>query len=342
MVSNGDKKAGSYAAHITTIDAIVPLKEEARYVDQLLESLRKQTRSLDAIHLIVAPSSDDTLARCREVARIDSRIQVHENAKGTAPHAMNIGLDASDADAWIRVDGHVAIPDTLIEILAEELQTREAACVGPTLVSAGNSLQQTGIGEAMSSPFGVGNAKFRQGGYSGPVDTLAFGLYFRSASDDAGRFNDVMTRNQDDEFNTRLRRSGGIIWLTDRVSVTYFPRETYKGLWSQYFDYGYWRMRGTIEFGNQLRPRQLVPVALVAAVSIAMPALASARLRPLAATGLVAYLIVPALQARRTMARGKGAAVAASAAAAAVTMHWGYGTGSAKYFGSHALLRMHE
>ena len=315
---------------IASIDAIVPLKNEAQHIDQLLASLRKQTRALDKIHLVVAPSSDDTLERCREVARLDPRIRVYENARGTAPHAMNIGLQASTADAWIRIDGHVAAPDTLIEALADELETRKVACVGPTLANGGHSLRQRGIGEAMSSPFGVGNAKFRQGGYSGPVDTVAFGLYLRAASDRAGRFNDVMTRNQDDEFNTRLRRSGGVIWLTDRASVTYFPRATFAALWTQYFDYGYWRMRGTVEFGNQLRPRQLAPVALVAAVSLAVPALGAA------------YLVVPALQARRTMARGKGGAVAMAAAAAAVTMHWSYGTGSAKYLGNQAIARMHE
>ena len=52
-----------------------------------------------------------------------------------------------------------------------------------------------------------------------------------------------MVRNQDDEFNYRLRAAGGRIWLDPRIRSTYYARSTFRSLWRQYFQYGYWKVR---------------------------------------------------------------------------------------------------
>jgi hypothetical protein len=158
------------------------------------------------------------------------------------------------------------------------------------------------------------------------VDAVAYGLYRRSATEQVGLFNTAMTRNQDDEYNTRLRRAGGRIWLTDEVAVRYYPRPTLRRLADQYRQYGQWRLVGTIVFGNQLRVRQLVPPALVGTAVVA--ALAARRgNRSILATLGVGYGAVLLAQIHEARSRGAALSSATLSAAAVGTMHWSYGVG---------------
>lgn len=42
-------------------------------------------------------------------------------------------------------------------------------------------------------------------------------------------------------MNLRIRQTGGIVWFTPRMQVTYRPRPTLSTLAKQYYDYGRWR-----------------------------------------------------------------------------------------------------
>jgi hypothetical protein len=242
---------------------------------------------------------------------------------------MNRALPLVQADAWVRIDGHQQIPSHLVEMLWQVMNKTGAACVGPLTESIADPANRTqhAIGLAMASRWGVGNAKFRTGaGGSGEVDAVAYGLYRRSVTDVVGLFNTAMTRNQDDEYNTRLRRAGGRIWLTDEVAVRYYPRPNLRRLADQYRQYGHWRIVGTVLFGNQLRLRQLAPPALVAAaLGAVLTGRRGNRVVPAAlGTGYAAVLLA---QMRDARSRGSSWSSAALSAAAVATMHWSYGAG---------------
>jgi hypothetical protein len=50
-----------------------------------------------------------------------------------------------------------------------------------------------------------------------------------------------MVRAQDWEMNYRIRQSGGQVWFTPMMRVSYRPRPTLRALARQYHDYGRWR-----------------------------------------------------------------------------------------------------
>jgi succinoglycan biosynthesis protein ExoA len=58
-----------------------------------------------------------------------------------------------------------------------------------------------------------------------------------------GLFDESLVRNQDDEFNLRLTRSGGKIWHSPRIKSCYYPRVSLTALLQQYTQYGYWKVR---------------------------------------------------------------------------------------------------
>jgi hypothetical protein len=75
-----------------------------------------------------------------------------------------------------------------------------------------------------------------------------------------------MVRNQDDEFNYRLRKAGGRILLSPKIKSTYTPRSTPRSLWRQYFQYGFWKVRVLQKHPQQMQSRQFVPLAFVSAL----------------------------------------------------------------------------
>ena len=95
---------------------------------------------------------------------------------------------------------------------------------------------------AMDSPFG--GIGWTRAASCGPVttDTVTFGAFRPEAFEHAGMFDETLVRNQDDEFNLRLRRAGGQIMLDPEITVMYRPRGSIGRVWRQYYEYGLWKV----------------------------------------------------------------------------------------------------
>ena len=74
-----------------------------------------------------------------------------------------------------------------------------------------------------------------------------------------GFFDEELIRDQDDEFNYRLREHGGNILLSPKIKSVYTVRSSPKALWKQYYQYGYWKVRVLQKHPKQMRLRQFVP-----------------------------------------------------------------------------------
>jgi hypothetical protein len=73
-----------------------------------------------------------------------------------------------------------------------------------------------------------------------------------------------MVRAQDWEMNLRIRQSGGVVWFTPDMHVTYRPRPTLHALARQYHDYGRWRREVMRRHPDTVSLRYLAaPVAVV-------------------------------------------------------------------------------
>jgi hypothetical protein len=72
-------------------------------------------------------------------------------------------------------------------------------------------------------------------------------------------------RNQDDEFNLRLRRAGGQILLDPEITVMYRPRGSIARVWRQYYEYGLWKVPVMLKHRRVLTVRSVAPLAFVLA-----------------------------------------------------------------------------
>jgi succinoglycan biosynthesis protein ExoA len=68
---------------------------------------------------------------------------------------------------------------------------------------------------------------------------------------------------EDDEFNFRLKQSGGRIWLDPSIRSVYYTRRGLRGFWRQYFRYGFCKVRVIQKRRGIPSWRHLVPGAFV-------------------------------------------------------------------------------
>jgi hypothetical protein len=100
-----------------------------------------------------------------------------------------------------------------------------------------------------------------------------------------------MERAQDWEMNLRIRQTGGVVWFTPDMSVTYRPRHTLKALARQYHDYGRWRREVARRHPDTVSVRYLAAPVAVAAVAggVALAGIGAVTRKPwLVALGLSA------------------------------------------------------
>jgi GT2 family glycosyltransferase len=175
--------------------------------------------------------------------------------------------------------------------------------------------------------------------YEGYVDTVTYGCWRREIFDRIGFFDESLVRNQDDEFNLRLRRAGGRIWQSARIQSWYKPRSTLRSLFQQYAQYGYWKVRVIQKHRIPASVRHLVPAGFLLLL-LALPMLSFYSALALQAwLGLIgAYLAFIVLASLRT-ANGKGWKLLPVLHLVFASFHFGYGLGFLRGIWDFVLLR---
>src|SRR6185503_8328208 len=142
--------------------------------------------------------------------------------------------------------------------------------VGGPWVAEGRGRGGKAIAAAFRSPFCSGGGKAHDPHYEGEVDTVYLGCWARATFDRAGLFDPNLVRNQDDEFNFRLRRMGGRVWQSPRIKSTYTPRASLSALFRQYIQYGFWKVAVVRKHRALASWRHVVPALFVSSIMISL------------------------------------------------------------------------
>jgi hypothetical protein len=231
-------------------------------------------------------------------------VMLLNNPAGHTAAALNTGLTHGRGRVVILIGGHCEVPQNYVSRCVEVLRETGADCVGGCMATVGENRVARSIAMAQSSFFGVGGAAFRTGRrVAGWADTVAFGAYRREVFERIGAFDERMLSNVDNEFNFRLIRAGGTIWLDPSINAIYYCRASLQGLWRQYFRYGFYKVRVLRKHGNLSSWRYMVPpVFVAAALSSSILALSTHNplwLLPLAGLYVIATLLASLCAALR-------------------------------------------
>lgn len=255
------------------LTVICPIYNEEQYIVECMESILRQDYPKDELEVIFVDgmSTDGTRTLVADYAAKYPFIHLLDNPKRIVPTALNTAIRVAKGDLVARIDAHAKYPDNYLSVLARKLQTLEADNVGGvcrTLPAKETPLCQA-IAAVLSSPFGMGNSYFRIGAdRDRQVDTVPFGFFRRSLFDRIGMFDEELIRNQDDEFNGRIIREGGKIFLVPEVVIDYFARDTIGKVSRMFYQYGLFKPLVNSKLWKPATVRQFFPLAFVLALIV--------------------------------------------------------------------------
>lgn len=254
---------------MTRISLIVPMRNEAAYIERLVADIAAQ--DVDRfVELIVADggSTDGSLWRLSEAARRKGvELRVLFNPARWVPQGLNACIRQATGDLIVRLDCHSHYPPDYLRRCVLLAEQSGAHNVGGIVVPEGRTQVERAVACAMDSAFG-GIGWTRHAKRPGPTetDTVTYGAFRPEAFRLAGLFDESLIRNQDDEFNLRLREAGGTILVDSSIRVYYTPRGSLPALFRQYYQYGLWKPRVMVKHRKVLSARSLAPLAFVVSV----------------------------------------------------------------------------
>jgi len=252
------------------VTIIFPIKNEAGFVRHSLGAVLEQDYPVEKMEVLVADgmSTDRTRRVIYELMAQHPHhdVSILDNPGGIVPSGMNIALRQAAGEIIIRVDGHTLIAPDYVRQCVEALRRTHADNVGGKMTAVGSGPFGRAVAMATSTSFGVGGARFHYSDREEWVDTVYMGAWPRRVFEKIGLFDEELVRDQDDEFNYRLREAGGRVLLSPQIKSEYTVRGSLAGLWRQYFQYGYWKVRVLQKHPRQMRLRQAAPPALVLAL----------------------------------------------------------------------------
>lgn len=317
-----------------SVSVIVPCYNEQATIRKLLDSLRSQTYPLAKMEVVISDgfSTDRTRAVIAEFQKdhADLAVRVVDNKAKTIPSGVNQAIRESRGEIIIRLDAHsMPIPE-YVQRCVEAHQTGKGDNVGGVwdIQPGADTWIAESISFAAAHPLGVGDAMYRLNAKPGSVDTVPFGSFRRELIQKIGAFDETLLANEDYEFNTRVRESGGVVWLDPAIRSIYFSRSTLKKLVEQYWRYGFWKFKMLKRYPHTLRWRQaLPPVFVLFLFSLIVLSLGMRFAQVLLALQVFAYFFVLGLAGLQLAIKTRKGFLIWGLPLAIATMHISWGAG---------------
>jgi GT2 family glycosyltransferase len=209
-----------------------------------------------------------------------------ENPRRLQVYAWNIALREARGEYYAMIGAHAVYGSTYFAQCVDAIKRTGAHAVGGVAVAFGEGALGHAIAWCMSSPFGVGNARFRYTDREQEADSVFALFTTRSILESVGGFDESLPFDEDSDLNYRLRQRGYKLVVSPRVPVRYAVRRSLRALWKQMYRYGYWRRFTQRKHGAGVPMRTYVPAAFLGALAAA--------LRSIPATGWKSVLVPPA------------------------------------------------
>lgn len=316
------------------VSVIIPCYNEEATIRKLLEALRAQTYPLAKMEVVISDglSTDATrdVIAAFQKEHSDLSVRVVDNQARTIPSGVNQAIREARGELFVRLDAHsMPIPE-YVQRCVEAHQTGMGDNVGGVweIRPGAETWVAESISFAAAHPLGVGDAMYRLNAKAGAVDTVPFGSFRRELIQRIGAFDETLLSNEDYEFNTRVRESGGTVWLDPAIRSVYFSRSTFGKLAAQYWRYGFWKFKMLKRYPHTLRWRQaLPPIFVLILLTLSVLSLGAPIARYLLALQFFSYFFVLGLAGLRLAMKTRKGFLIWGLPLAIATMHIAWGAG---------------
>jgi glycosyltransferase involved in cell wall biosynthesis len=251
------------------ISVIIPVLNEQNHLAAAVKSVLGQKYSGEIeVLLALGPSRDNTNQVAAELAKADKRIRLIDNPRGLTTVGLNEAVRQSKHSIIVRIDAHSEPAPGYLEKGVKILLARKADLLGGIMDAKGISAFQKAVAWAYTSRFGIGGAKFHVGGDEGEAESAYLGIFQKSALERVGGYDESIVRGEDWDLAQRIKKTGGLVWFSPELKVTYWPRGTWSKLSKQFLSTGIWRGDLTRRNASGASLRYWIPPLLVGALAM--------------------------------------------------------------------------
>jgi succinoglycan biosynthesis protein ExoA len=256
-------------ANLPKVTIAIPTYNEAQNIKSLIDSFLNNTyTNIKEILIADGGSTDKTQDLVRQIALNNPQVKLIDNPEKIQSHALNLMLSQARGDIFLRADAHCQYAPDYVEKCVQSLLNTKAINVGGAQRFVAREAFQAGVALAANSLLGSGGAKYRNPQYNGYADTVFLGCMWRKILLELGGYANQVT-NEDAELNQRLlAKSAEAIYVSSDIRVWYYPRNSWKFLWIQYFKYGRGRYLTTIKHSTRSQLRGKLPFLFVSSMII--------------------------------------------------------------------------
>ncbi|BDA70164.1 Glycosyl transferase, family 2 [Calothrix sp. PCC 7716] len=253
-----------------SVTIAIPTYNEALNIEQIIRCfINSGYKNIVEIFVADGGSTDNTQDIVRRLSKEDSRIKLLYNPLKIQSAGLNLILHSSTGEIFLRADAHSEYAPDYVERCVEALIESNALNAGGAQRFVAKTRFQAAIAIASKSILSNGGAKYRNPNYNGYADTVYLGCFWRKALQEVSGFNSTYHHNEDAELNQRLlTQKLNAIYISSVVRVWYYPRNTWKSLWLQYFKYGQGRCLTSIKYKLSTQLRGIIPFLALSTISL--------------------------------------------------------------------------
>lgn len=195
------------------VSLVIPVKNEAASIDDLMSSIKKQTVQPTEILFVDGGSADQTAEIIRQFSLTDSRIRLIEAGIATPGRGRNLGIAAAVCE-WIALtDAGIRLEPNWLEKLTDEVRKEPVPDVvyGNYEPCANNFFEKCAVLVYVSPKLARGNGRMR-----GP--SIASSLLHHTVWESVGRFPDLRAA-EDLIFMRRIEAQGRKIAWAPQATV---------------------------------------------------------------------------------------------------------------------------
>jgi succinoglycan biosynthesis protein ExoA len=253
---------------------VIPCLNEERHLPGLLAYLLDDVPDGTLIAVIDGGSTDGTLACAEAFAASHKTVRVLHNERRIQSAAVNLAVATlGGGRRWvIRIDAHLTYPPGYVSGLIARGESLDVDAVVVPMVTGAETSEwfQNVVASVQNTKLGTGGAAHRGSKTGRFIDHGHHALFKTAVFVGVGGYDESFSHNEDAEFDFRLVRGGGRIWLEPALTIIYHPRRSLRALCKQYLKYGEGRARTLQRHRMRLKLRQIAPLMILPALLLAL------------------------------------------------------------------------
>jgi succinoglycan biosynthesis protein ExoA len=253
---------------------VVPSLNEAANIESVIAGLQMDENCREALIVVSdGGSSDETVAIVENIGRRDPRVHVLKTVDRLSTSASvnrAVGVLGSGRRWLVRLDAHAKYPKNYASRLVAKAIEIGANSVVTPMFTRGNTCFERSAAAAQNSILGTGGSAHRLLNRGGWVEHGHHAIFDLENFCQLGGYDVTMKFNEDAEFDRRLVKAGGRIWLADDLAITYFPRKNTFSLFRQYFGHGRGRAHTFARHGGRKRVRHFILPSILPMVLLSL------------------------------------------------------------------------